>query len=453
VSVSRHGCARPCAHSRRRALAALALALPCALGSLALAVSAARGEEAASVRSYPLGAEPAQLAQGPDGELWFTEGEHAPNIGYVPQSGPEAAATATFEVTQPNNDLQPEDAGGIVAGSKDTLWFTIPDLPDVGKRASEDPGIGRVDATPPAEPAITEWALPHEEAKSTVLSALAAGPSSTIWYADEANDVLGWLAQSDPEQINAVKLGSAGVLTHPQAIAASPDGSIWVEMDGSTTGAEGGLVHVVDPTSSTPTITEYVFPDDGEADSAGRLAGHSLQVSCSGEVWVSGGEDHVIDEFDPTRSTVTPFRQQAGEHPGLPETIALAPDQSVWYDENEAAPEGGSGVVSLLPDSSEPFSYLSAFAEPGVELEGMIVGSEGDLWLGDQDGVAKVTLPAADRQAPSSCPGGPAKEGEGPPSGGPNGSAEGQGGGQTGGTSTATQGDAIASLDHAEQPR
>ena len=311
-------------------------------------------------------------------------------------------------------------------------------IPNLGSGLpATDPGVGEIDASgSPAK--ITEYSLPHID--QPVLLGMAAGPAATIFYGDAAHDDIDWFDQSKPEEVHEIPLSSAGVLTHPSKIAESPDGSMWVEMDGSNTPTNlGGVVHIIQPTSADPTIVESVLADEGKANEEGKLNGGGLVIDCSGNVWVSGGTDYVIDEFHPVSSTVTAFPRKLDPNAGLPGEITLAPDQSVWFGESEVGGGNGTGLTNLLPGAAEPFSFLPVpTADEAKGAGGLITGSEGNLWMSDLKGIDKVTLPKAAIQAPASCTGVGTAPSE--PSGGGGGQTNGTGNTGAGNTSAGTAG-------------
>jgi streptogramin lyase len=405
-----------------RQLCALTLAL---LGCLlAFYASVASAEEVPLLSHYSVAGTPTEVAQGPSGELWFTEDFQGTEVHEVPQADPSVASTKSFKVTLPSNHAEPEYATEIVAGANKTLWFLIPNLGS-GLPAT-DPGVGEIDAS--GSPArITEYSLPHVD--EPVLLGMAAGPEATIFYGDAAHDDIDWFDQSKPEEVHEIPLSSAGVLIHPGKIAESPDGSMWVEMDGSNTPKNlGGVVHIIQPTGADPTIVESVLADEGKANEEGKLNGGGLVVDCSGNVWVSGGTNYVIDEFHPASSTVTAFPLELDPNAGLPGQITLAPDQSVWFGESEVG-GNGTGLTNLLPGTAEPFSFLPVPAQDGANgAGGLITGSDGNLWMSDLKGIDKVTLPKAAMRAPASC------TGEGVTPSEPSGGGGTSGGGQTSGT-------------------
>lgn len=397
--------------AHRMALCLASAALGCFVGAVG-APAAVASEEPAVTQYTVAGATVVGIAQGPGGTLWFTESYGGnTNVGEVSQTSPSTEITH-FPVTSPENPKEAEYATSIASGNDGRVWFLIPNLPTEGDEPATDPGVGEITASAaPAE--MKEYALPHAEAP--VLENIGAGPDETIWYVDVRNNTINWFPEANPTEVTAIKLEAAGPLHHPEAVTEAPDGSMWIEMDGSTEPEdEGGVVHVVDPTAADPTITEYVFPSEGQSNSYGELQGESLRVDCTGNVWVSAGPDYGIDELDPATSKVTFLQPGASEDPGMPGTLTLAPDQSVWWTEDEVEGDG-SGLVNFLPGQSSPFAFLPLSAIPYA----MITGSDGNLWLGD-GGIAKVALTEAGKKSPATCPGnsGEEKSGGGEKTGG-----------------------------------
>ena len=150
-----------------------------------------------------------EIAAGPDGNLWFIEG-NVDKIGRISPSG----AITEFPVPTVNSGLV-----GITAGSDGNLWFTE-NARDV---------IGRI--TPAGD--ITEFRLPDAGISPTDIT---AGPDGNLWFLENNLYVSGVVHFGD-KIYKIGRINPAGTITefpiHPigdgelQGITAGPDGNLW----------------------------------------------------------------------------------------------------------------------------------------------------------------------------------------------------------------------------------
>lgn len=121
------------------------------LFGLACALLTIPALSAQTITNFPIGLGPiADIATGPDGNLWFTEQN---GIGRLTLSG---------AVTEFHLDVPP---GRIIAGPDGNLWFTDPI------------GIGRMTQ----DGRYTNFPLPFSGFNKTPLC-IAAGPDGRLWY-------------------------------------------------------------------------------------------------------------------------------------------------------------------------------------------------------------------------------------------------------------------------------
>jgi virginiamycin B lyase len=160
------------------------------------------------------------IVAGPDGNLWFTEGDH---IGRLTPAGTIA------EYARPTHEDRP---GAIVAGPDGNLWFV----------AQTAKALGRI--TPRG--VVTQFPLPPGNSYPV---GLAAGPDGAIWYTRLASLGAAGSGTPDPSTpglIGRMSLdGSATEFTlpaaqsslHPRDLVAGPDGALWFD-----TGAAHGVI-------------------------------------------------------------------------------------------------------------------------------------------------------------------------------------------------------------------
>ena len=134
---------------------------------------------------------PKSITSGPDGALWFTNGDNS--IGRITTSG--------VVTVYRSHDIR--DPQGIVAGPDGALWFT-----NYGGDS-----IGRITTSG----AVTDYTNPAIDHPLDITS----GPDGALWFTNLGNDSIGRM--------------SSGVVTNytgtgiddPQGITAGPDGALW----------------------------------------------------------------------------------------------------------------------------------------------------------------------------------------------------------------------------------
>ena len=156
------------------------------------------GLAVSSIRQFRLatpGAEPLDIAAGPDGAMWFTEFD-ADKIGRISPSG------VVTEFRVPTAGAGPYQ---IAAGPDHSMWFTEYNSTKIGEVTS----TGH----------ITEIQLPQPTYGGTGITSSAAGP---VWIADPA----GFIDKiSLGGAVTRIRLPAKGI---PFAIAQSSAGRIWV---------------------------------------------------------------------------------------------------------------------------------------------------------------------------------------------------------------------------------
>jgi polyhydroxybutyrate depolymerase len=279
----------------------------------------------------PPGAEPFDIAAGPDGSMWFTEFD-ADMIGRVSRTG----VLTQFRV--PTAMAGPYQ---IAAGPQRTMWFTEYNTTMIGRVSAE----GR----------ITEFPLPRPTYGGTGITASAAGH---VLVAEPAG------------YIDSAAAGGAVTRTKvvsrfgfPFAIARLPDGTIWLN---ELTGYYEYSRHLLGfrPGASGPQILTLPSPDStvvalaagpagsvwfadfgtsmvGEIRAAGRVSQFGLgpvgaglsdvTAGPDGAMWVSA-QDGAIARIT-TAGAITELALAAGSNP---DGIAAGPGRSVWVAETGA---------------------------------------------------------------------------------------------------------------------
>jgi streptogramin lyase len=343
----------------------VAFGLLITIGSAAPASARSGGDGApvGMIEEIPLHGNAADIAAGPDGNLWFTQNLPVRTglaIGRITPSG---------EVTRFKTGLstrtQPLD---IVAGPDGDLWFTY----DAGIRSSTGGGIGRI--TPPGEIAlypeppgqrgspfeivagqdgnlwfnhtsiltptgqaigritpggeITEFSTGPRE--SAAVANLTPGPGG-IWFADKSSTpAIGRIAPSgEITEFSGLPADEFSLLSGPTP---GPEGNLWF-------GANSRTPSPVERITPTGAIEAFVAGLDPRADGVGPFV-----VGSDGKSWFgiekrpplgrsrSEAGLTAIGRVSPT-GQIDEFSDCLRPMPGYagPNFLTLGPDRNVWF--------------------------------------------------------------------------------------------------------------------------
>ena len=272
-----------------------------------------------SVTLFPLptpASQPMGIVSGPDGNLWFTEG----NRDVVGRISPQGAIT---EFPTPTKGSQPS---AITVGPDRNLWFT------------ELSGNKVARITPSG--AVTEYAIPT--AYCYPMGGITTGPDGALWFTewnagkvgrvDLAGQVTEFAAGTDtPDQIVAGRDGNlwftswqslwrispsgttsrvaVGDFTGALAITVDRAGNLW----SAGSNAEKGRVVRRDASGR---VTEFAVP--GNADFKGIVEGSD------GSIWLTRPTLNAIVRLA-LDGTVTTFSAPS------PMSIAAGPDGNIWF--------------------------------------------------------------------------------------------------------------------------
>ena len=185
------------------------------------------------------GSAPLAITDGPDGALWFTEGD-ANKIGRITTSGAitEFPASGTPD--------------GIAAGPNDTIWFTQCGSNQIGQIATtggtvyeyhvptSNSGLYNITADPrggfpwftetlgnnvdsfresAGVPTIRETAVTTSAARPW---GITAGPDGNMWFTEETGNNIGRLAGGV-----VTEFPIPTTMSSPEEIASGPDGNLW----------------------------------------------------------------------------------------------------------------------------------------------------------------------------------------------------------------------------------
>lgn len=198
---------------------------------------------------------PKAIAEGPDGNLWFTAEHYLGNEGGPAQSV-EVVGRMTPAGQVSEFPLVGKELGltAIVGGPDGNVWFT----------ESGASKIGRV--TPSGQ--VTEFAIPTANARP---SGIAAGPDGNVWFTEQESDppAIGRITPSG--QITEFPL--LGEDPYPGQIVIGPDGRLWFNYGVGTIGT-------VSPTGA---IARIELPHKTQV--------HAIAVGPMGDVWYTAEGD------------------------------------------------------------------------------------------------------------------------------------------------------------------
>jgi streptogramin lyase len=330
----------------------------------------------------PSGTNGANIAAGPDGNLWFTEPR---KIGRIT---PEGVVTE-FPLPPATRSAAAAD---IVAAPDGNLWFLLDGTTPLGQPTGRIPEIGRI--TPAG--VITEFPTPAGSYPANI----TAGPDGNLWFLQvgmptqvpvgtlpeigritPAGVITEFPLAMDPHVTELFKpgdivVGSDGNLwvtageTYPIAritaagvittfpdptnyglgdIAAGPDGNLWVT-------AGGGMIGRFTPVGEG---TVFRIPFDWAID---------ITAGLDGNMWFTATGGYIA-RITPA-GTVTPFLvPTANSHPYH---IAAGPDGTLWFTESlgnkigRFTPPGGA-VASATSTTSVPTEAVPTTPAPGSE--------------------------------------------------------------------------------------
>ena len=285
------------------------------------------------------------IAQGPDGNLWFTE-ETNNGVGRITPGAIITEFTAGFPTGSPR---------GIVTGPDGNLWVA---------QAGGDGAIARVTKAG----VVTEFPVPTPGDPTDI----AAGPDGNLWYVDPTANVIGRITRD----------GSITEFTRRPRPRRRAD----CDHEGSRTASSGSPRRAPAASAgSAPagTITEFTSGLSGSDEPADIVTGPD------GNLWFTlnadpGGIGRITPEGD-----VMKFSDDLTMN-SRPLGIAAGPDGALWFTES-AAP-GRIGRITTEGDITEYSNGLLLISNPWF----ISAGPDGNMWFTGNNLpglVARITLP------------------------------------------------------------
>ncbi|MDB5043154.1 MAG: lyase-like protein [Candidatus Eremiobacteraeota bacterium] len=248
------------------------------------------------VHEFPVHGRPSGIAAGPDGNLWITT-----NYNHVVVMTTSGTALHEFVVGDPNI------LTAIVAGPDGAMWF------------SEDNGIDRIamDGT------ITRYPFGSVGVPAGPASTLTLGPDGNFWEPVSSNRSIARLTPAGA----LTEFPTSMALACPAALTAGPDGALWF-----TEGAMDKIGRI----TIDGTITEFpAVPPSGTcgtpfvgAEPFGIAAGND------GNLWFTESGSGKVARMS-TTGAITEFPVPSGALSG-PTFIIRSADKNLWFSEAAA---------------------------------------------------------------------------------------------------------------------
>ena len=283
------------------------------------------------------------IANGPDGNLWFTE-ETLGGVGRVTPGAVITEFTAGFPTGSPR---------GIVTGPDGNLWVAM---------AGGDGAIAKV--TKAGE--VTEYPVTTPGDPTDI----AVGPDNNLWYTDPAANLIGRITpEGSITEFTDGLTDAAG----PTGITKGPDGLWFTEPGIDQVGriTTGGVV-----TEFSAGITPGSEPTD-------------IVKGPDGNLWFTetGGQGAIGRVT--TAGTVTEFTDDLSVN-ASPHGIASGPDGNLWFTESSIG-----GRIGRITTDGEITEYSNGFVAILNPWE-IAAGPDGNMWFTGKNIpglVGRITLP------------------------------------------------------------
>lgn len=153
---------------------------------------------------------PEAIAEGPDGNIWFTGLHYLGNVGGPPESV-EVIGRLTPAGQVSEYPLSGKELGltAITAGSDGSVWFTEHNANRIGR------------ITPTGE--VTESEIPTDEARPFDI---VAGPDGDLWFTEQRLSPRAAIGRIDPSG-RITEFPLSGSSAYPGQIVSGPDGRLW----------------------------------------------------------------------------------------------------------------------------------------------------------------------------------------------------------------------------------
>jgi virginiamycin B lyase len=280
--------------------------------------------------------QPRAIADGSDGNRWFTEGtEFTGAPAKIARITPAGAIT--------------EFAPGVADGCNFCIITDIAQGPGgILYITSNDPTLMRFDV------ATLSFEAPVQMPNTGALGGDVAVSATDAWITDFNNDAV-WRYSLASGQFTSFPVSDPG------DVAVDPAGNAWFTQPGDVNAPGTSTVGRIDAATGAVTTTPTT-------DGTTTVAPRDITVAADGQVWFTARfTPQAVGRLDPATRTVTLFpRPDTG-----PSGIAAAPDGSVWFTQETA---GNAARITNAGVSTE------GKAVKGSGPFGITVAPGGDPW-------------------------------------------------------------------------
>jgi streptogramin lyase len=304
---------------------------------------------------YPLalGSHPAELAVGPDTNLWFTDSGSA-SVGATTTGGHMLSGFPTSSGITAGANPQ-----GIVRGPDGNVWFA----------ESANNAVGRI--TP--DGTVTEFSLSGLQANSGPAE-IAAGPNGMLYFTEAKVGRIG--------RINPLAGTTGAIFASLTESAVVPSGS-GSGLSGIVAGDDGKLWFTEQTSSRVGNITPDLSTTNEFISGITAMSSpREIVAGPDGALWFTEFASNQIGRIT-TAGAVSEFPVPT---PGSgPLGITLGPDGALWFT------EGTASQVGRIDASSHA---VSEFALPrGSSPQGIIAGPDGAVWFAEvgRDEIGRLT--------------------------------------------------------------
>ena len=289
--------------------------------------------------------DPDSLVNGPDGRLWFVQGEGPsgpPILGAITTGGTYSAYPLPAGST----------SGGVTPGANNDLWVTA--------------GSAIIRSTTGG--AFTSYPLPSG-ATTTIGAAPVVGPDGAIWFAatQGGTGAVGRMTTSGAMQFFPLPLpagAQAGWGVGATAFTTGPTGVLWATVQSQSPAGPGnaGAVMAIQSTGAMTTVAS--------------LPGDPCVLDCTiisaqdGNAWTTG--NGAIMRISPA-GAVTSYTVVTKPGNAAPSSLAIGPDKNLWFTDGvngnvgELAMFGGAPIPA--PTASMVNGYRGKSATRGKKLQ------------------------------------------------------------------------------------
>lgn len=288
--------------------------------------------------------DPDSLVNGPDGRLWFVQGEGPsgpPILGAITTGGTYSAYPLPAGST----------VGGVTAGASNDLWVTA------GTAIIRSTTAGTFTSYPLTSGATT-----------TIGVAPALGPDGAIWFAASQGGagVIGRMTTTGAMQFFPLPLPSGakpGWSVSATALTTGPTGVLWATVQAQSpagTGSAGSVV-AIQPTGVMTTVASLPRTP--------CVLDCTILSAQDGNAWTSG--QNAILRISPA-GAVTSYRVVTKHGTAAPNSVAIGPDRNLWFTDGvtgyvgELAMPGGAPIPA--PRASMVNGYWNTPATRGKKI-------------------------------------------------------------------------------------